>query len=208
MKHTRKTALLLCFFSCLSALTLRAHTPPSDRQITQALANPAMVRSLIVRASPVEAGEVLLRLLRRIAVSDVAQSQKNFLASYYSARIAFLLGHEAGEMARWLIPQVPEELLPAVWAGLSVGGQGSATTMDTLRELAGDDALLLQAVNAPNIPLSDPVYNQLLISLGASQSLPPVVTDSLPPPIPVGDAPPPPPPPPPPPIPEPYDGQS
>jgi hypothetical protein len=212
MKRTKKTILLITL-GCLTAVGhTAAHTPPSDRQISQTLANPALVRTLVADANAEEAGEVLLRLLQRILAADIAQSQKNFLASYYSARIAFLLGDEASQLAEWIIPRCPTELLPAVWAGLSVGGRGSSATMDTLRELAGENDAWLQAVNAPNIPLSDPVYSQLLISLGASQSLPPVVTDSLPPPIPVGqDEPAPTVPPaqrPRPIIPEPYAGQS
>lgn len=201
---TFRTILCCALLGGFTATTLRAHTPPTDRQISQALANPELVNSLVQGASPQEAGQVLLRLLQRIAATDVAASQKNFLAAYYSARIAFLLGEDAAAMAESIFPNIPEELVPAVISGLSIGGRGSAVVMAALRELAGENAALLQAIDAPNIPLSDPVYNQLLVSLGAAQSLPPVVTDSLPPPIPVGDAPADPPPP----VPRRYRGQS
>lgn len=212
MKIITKHLLTAAIFGVLAASPLRAHTPPTDGQIGQALANPGMVNSLVVDANPEESAAVLIRLLQRIHSSDIAQSQKNFLASYYTARITFLLGNDAAAMAEVLLPDVPAELLPAVWSGLSVGGRGSASVMAALRDLAGDDAASLQAIDAPNLPLSDPIYNQLLTSLGASQSLPPVVTDSLPPPVPVGtgreqgSATPTPSPPPP--VPEPYAGQS
>ncbi len=194
----------------LAAPMARAYTPPSDRQISQMLANPGMIRAVLGDANGEQAADLMVRVLQKIAANDMTQAQKNYLASFYSARVTFLLGNQATAFAESLIPRVPESLLNAVLAGLSVGGRGSAVFMANLRELVEGDAAL-QAINAPHIALSEPVHHLLLESLGQSQSLPPVVTDSLPPPIPVGvtqDAPSPTPTPlSQPPIPEPYAGQ-
>lgn len=195
--------------------TLHAYEPPSERQLSQVLANPNMIRAVLGDANGEQAADLLVRILTRINDSNMNQSQKNYMASYYVARVTFLLGREANVMASRLLPLVPRELVPAVVAGLSVGGRGSAD----FRELLGEDAGLLQAANAPYVLLSEPVYEQLLVSLGAAQSLPPVVTDSLPPTVPVGIPPPTTEEPaatptrratrrPPPPIPSPYAGQS
>ena len=194
----------------LAAPMARAYTPPSDRQISQMLANPGMIRAVLGDANGEQAADLMVRVLQKIAANDMTQAQKNYLASFYSARMTFLLGNQATAFAESLIPRVPESLLNAVLAGLSVGGRGSAVFMATLRELVEGDAAL-QAINAPHIALSEPVHHLLLESLGQSQSLPPVVTDSLPPPIPVGvtqdDPSPTPTPRSQPPIPEPYAGQ-
>ena len=169
----------------LAAPMARAYTPPSDRQISQMLANPGMIRAVLGDANGEQAADLMVRVLQKIAANDMTQAQKNYLASFYSARMTFLLGNQATAFAESLIPRVPESLLNAVLAGLSVGGRGSAVFMANLRELVEGDAAL-QAINAPHIALSEPVHHLLLESLGQSQSLPPVVTDSLPPPIPVG----------------------
>ncbi|MCC5843115.1 MAG: hypothetical protein JJU05_02560 [Verrucomicrobia bacterium] len=214
MKHFFKSLMAASLLGMLAAPLLGAYTPPTDRQLSQALANPGMVRSLIQDANPEEAGQVLVRLLRRIQASDVVPSQKNFLAAYYSARFAFLLGNDADDMAAVVLGNAPAELLPAVWAGFSVGGQGSSSFMAALRELAGENEEFLQAVDAPNIPLGESVYNQLIVSLGSSQTLPPVAPGAVAPapsvsPIqPAAGTAPAPAPAPPPPIPEPYAGQS
>ncbi|MCC5849795.1 MAG: hypothetical protein JJU29_17050 [Verrucomicrobia bacterium] len=198
----------------MAAPIARAYSPPSDRQISQMLANPGMIRAILGDANGAQAADLMVRVLEKIAANDMTQAQKNYLASFYSARVTFLLGNQATAFAESLIPRVPESLLNAVLAGMSVGGRGSAVFMANLRELVEGDAAL-QAINSPHIALSEPVHHLLLESLGQSQSLPPVVTDSLPPPIPVGVADPTPGPAPTPtptprpqpPIPEPYAGQ-
>lgn len=208
-----KIFLLTLTVTSLGFLSAQAYTPPTDGQIGQALANPGMLATLLDDANGEQAADLLVRILARIdSKSDMAQSQKNYLASFYTARTTFLMGGQAQAMAQRLIPRVPENLLPAVVAGLSVGGRGSATFMAALREMVSGDALL-QAINNPEIPLTDPIYTLLLQSLGAAQSLPPIVSDSLPPPV--VDAPPPPStppatrrrPPPAPPVAQPYAGQ-
>ena len=132
------------------------------------------------------------------------------LIAFYTARVTFLL--PAGQLntfARELVAGAPADVLPQVYAGLSIGGAGSSAFITGLRELAGEDEDYQTAITTPNVPLTDPVYNLLVATLANVQNLPPFSTDSLPPPQTQGtglaatgtteEEPPP--------VPEPYDGQ-
>jgi len=207
MKTSIRTLLTLVTLGLGLSSTVFAHTPPSNRQITHALANPDIIDQLVHDADGEQAGAVLLRLLERIQASNASAEQKNYLAAYYSARIAYLMGEKSDALARFILTRAPKDLLPAVFAGLSVGSRGSEAVMAALREIVAENETLLQAVEAPNITLTRPVYLQLLSSLRTTQTIPTTVTDSLPPPVPDGETPPPPPRPRPP-VPAVYAGQS
>ncbi len=53
--------------------------------------------------------------------------------------------------------------------------------MVLLRQLAGTNETLLTAIATPQIPLSSPVYNQLVSNISNAQSIAPRETDSTPP---------------------------
>jgi hypothetical protein len=108
--------------------------------------------------------------------------------AFYTARIAFLLPTtEATTYATELVNTAPPELIPPIMAALSLGAGGVPAFGDHLLDIAGENEAWIQAIKNPRIPLTPPVYALLISALGTSQTLPPVVTDSLPPPIPVGD---------------------
>jgi hypothetical protein len=187
--NIRRTLSILLASLCLAAPVAFAYEAPSEGDLDALMANPNIIRKILGDANATEAADLMVRILDRIVKAKLVDKQRDYLASYYAARMAFLLGDEAEAFAAVLLPKVPRELVPPVLAGLTTGGRGSSNLIAALREMAGEDALLLQAINAPNITLTDPVYSHLVGNLGTAQSLPPVLTDSLPPPIPVGNIP-------------------
>ena len=176
--------LLLAF---LAQPVLADYEPPTERQLTRMLANPDLVLDVFRGASPEEASAVLFRTVTRIHESNMNQSQKNYNIAYFSARVTQLMGRDRQAMAEHLLPTLPMDLVPPVLAGMSIGGRGSAPFMNAIRGFAGENEALLVPINAPPVSLTPPVYQHLVDTLGVAQSLPPVVTDSLPPPIPVGE---------------------
>lgn len=180
--------LLLLSLLLTSGLNLRAEfEPPTEAQLDQLLANPKLVNATIKDANGKEAAGVMIRIINRLEEVDLVDVQLNYLAAYYSARIAFLLpSAQAATFATELVNTAPQELIPPIMAALSMGAGGVPQFGAHLLDIAGDNEAYVQAVRNPRIPLTPPVFNLLSTSLGTTQTLPPVVTDSLPPPIPVG----------------------
>jgi len=181
--------------------------PPTEGELDQLLANPALINVTIKGANGQEASGVMVRIIERLEEAELVDIQLKYLVAFYTARIVFMLpADEAKAFATELVGAAPPELIPPIMAALSIGGGGIQAFGNFLLELAGDIQDQVDAIENPRIPLTPPVYNVLINALGTSQSLPPVRTDSLPPPIPVGDdtgggAPPPPV------VPPTYDGQ-
>lgn len=155
------------------------YTPPTNAQIDQVLANPNTVSNVLGDANGEQAAVLLARLLDRISDSTASTSQKQYLASFYAARISFLLGNQAEPLLRSIQDSIPEALESAVFSGFSIGLSGSTTQMAILRDIAGENTILLQAVNSPRISLTDPIYNQVIRSLASVQTLPPASVDSI-----------------------------
>ena len=202
----------------MSLPSLRAeYKVPSEGRIDQMMANPNLVAATLKGADATQAATLLKRMIDRLMGADLNDSQRSFLIAYFTARFTFLLpASELNAFANALIPLIPPQFVTSVLAGFSLGGRGSAGFILHVLELVQENDPYVQALLTPRSALANPIYDQLVISLAASQSLPPSVTDSLPPPIPVGtgtdagsegpgalngpQAPPP--------IPEPYEGQS
>jgi hypothetical protein len=172
-------ALLLCLIFLSGPIMRADYSPPNDTQLDRALANPNLVGNLLQGANGAEAAQLLSRLLRRVQERGLGNAQQQYLAAFYAGRIAFLLGGEAGAFLDALAAQVPNKLSSAVFSGLAVALRGSSELMAALRESAGENEALLTAVNNPRLSLTDPVYTQLVASLGSVQSLPPVAPDSI-----------------------------
>lgn len=184
----RTARLFLLTLLLLSGLHLRAEfEPPTEAQLDQLLANPKLINATIKDANGKEAAGVMIRIIERLQDADLVDVQLNYLVAYYSARIAFLLPTgEATTFATELVDNAPPELIPPILAALSMGAGGVPQFGAHLLDIAGDNEAYARAVENPRIPLTPPVFNLLTTSLGTTQTLPPVVTDSLPPPIPVG----------------------
>jgi hypothetical protein len=164
--------------------------PPTEGQLDQLLANPQLINITIKGANGQEAAGVVIRIIERLQKVDLVDVQLKYLVAYYTAKVAFLLPtDEAKDFATELVANCPKELTPSILAALSIGAGGIQAFGDHLFELAGDIESYVESIRNPQIPLTPPVYNLLISALGTGQSLPPVVTDSLPPPIPVGDTP-------------------
>lgn len=162
--------------------------PPTEADLDQLLANPKLINVTIKDANGKEAAGVMIRIIERLQEAELVDVQLNYLVAFYTARIAFLLpASEAKTFATELVNTAPKELIPPIMAALSLGAGGVPAFGDHLADIAGDDEAQLQAIRNPRIPLTPPVYNLLIAALGTTQTLPPVITDSLPPPIPVGE---------------------
>ncbi len=180
--------LLLSFALGLSLSVARGYEPPSPADLDALLANPNLIADTLDDADGEQAADLMLAIIGRLQEARLNEKQRQYMLAYYAARITYLLGEEqAKAFATSLLSRMDRALIPPVLAGMSTGGRGSKGLIDHLRGLAGEDEVLLNAINNPSLPLTPPVYNYLLANLGAAQSLPPVVTDSLPPPIPVGE---------------------
>lgn len=190
-----------------------AYAAPTKGQLDQLMANPNLVAVTLNGADGPQAAELLNRVVERLMAANLNESQRAYLIAYYTARFTFLLRpSHLNAFATDVIARTPPGVMTAVLSGFSLGGRGSGSFLAHVRGLVEHNEGYLQALLTPRASMSNPVYDQLVISLSASQSLPPHVIDSLPPPIPVGvrdagsqgvgvvlqAAPP---------VPEPYDGQ-
>jgi hypothetical protein len=179
-------------FPLLIALSLAgvgraAYTPPTEGELDQLLANPKLINLTIKDANGEEAAEVMLRIIERLDNAGLSDVQVNYLVAFYTARISFLLpATESKVFATTLANSAAAPLVPTILAGLSIGAGGIQGFDSFLQDLAGEDPIRLQAIQNPRIPLTTPVYNLLVSALSGSQTLPPTVTDSLPPPEPTG----------------------
>lgn len=155
----------------------------------QLMANPNLVEATLRGADATQAAALLKRVIDRVMAANLNASQRTYLIAYYTARITFLVpAGERNAFASELIPQVPPEHMTAVLAGFSLGGRGSMDFISHVQEIIQDNEAYVQALRTPRASMSNPIYDQLVISLAASHSLPPTIVDSLPPPIPVGPA--------------------
>ncbi len=200
---------LIVFVGLLLPVVRAEFEPPTEGELDQLLANPGLINVTIKGANGQEASGVMVRIIERLEDADLVDIQLKYLVAFYTARIVFMLpGEEAKSFATELVGVAPPELIPPIMAALSIGGGGIQGFGNFLLQLAGEVQDQVDAIENPKIPLTPPVYNVLVNALGTAQSLPPVITDSLPPPVPEGindgggAAPPPPPF-----IPPPYDGQ-
>lgn len=198
---------VLLITTLLGLLPLRAeYSPPTEGQLDQMMANPGLVVTVLKGADAKEAATLLKRVIDRVLASNLNASQRTYMIAYYTARFTFLLpASELNAFATELIPLVPRELVPSVISGFSLGGGGSSDFIAHVRELVQDNTAYVSALMTPRSSLTSPIHDRLVATLSVSQALPPSVTDSLPPPIPVGEAetqdePPPP-------VPDTYDGQ-
>lgn len=165
-----------------------AFEPPTESDLGKLLANPDLINVTIKGANGAEAAGVVLRIIDRLSRADLNETQLKYLVALYSSRTAFLLQTtEVEAYAKELSENAPLNLLPTIMGALSIGAGGVPGFGDYLIELAGDDAEIIQAIRNPSLPLTPPVYNLLISALGTTQALPPVIVDSLPPPIPVGE---------------------
>jgi hypothetical protein len=186
MKFTCPTLILSVLIGVAPFSAFAQYEPPTESELDKMLANPDLVFSTVRGANVEEAAGLIERISDRLAKSKLNESQKKYNIAFFVARTTIILGNERIEFAQRLLEIIAPEIRITVLAGLSVGGRGSADFMETLRGwvVASDEQL--EAVNKPPVPLTVPVYNQLVQALGLSLTLPPAVTDSLPPPIPVG----------------------
>lgn len=180
--HTFLSVLLLC------AIPLFAYEPPSEAKLDQLLANPKLIGDVVGDASGEEAAVLMTRIIKRVEDSDLGKAQKEYLIAYYTSRITFLLPQsERSRFATDVVAAVSQDLVPTVFAGLSIGGGASETFLTHLNDLAGENEIFVTAIQNPNVALTNPVYNLLVATLSTSQALPPPAVDSLPPPITTGE---------------------
>ena len=159
-----------------------AYEPPRDAQISNTLANPKLITALLDDATGEEAAALVKRIIDRINAQALSQDQKDYLIAYYTGRVVSLLNEtQAQKFATELFSIAPAANLGTVFAGLAVGRGGSSDFMVLLRQLAGTNETLLTAIATPQIPLSSPVYNQLVSNISNAQSIAPRETDSTPP---------------------------
>jgi len=176
--HPFLTWMLLVYAN----LSVHAYEPPSDGQIDNLLANPAMIKTLVDDASGEQAAALMVRIIARIDAASLGPRQVDYLISFYTARITTLLPvSQRDSFATVLVANAPAQHTATLYAGLTVGGGADGGFVDTLKGLAGDDATLLTAVETPNIQLTNPVYTVLVSSLGSAVTLPPAPVESLPP---------------------------
>ena len=196
-------------FSCLLPLHAQ-YEPPTEGQLDQLMANPKLVAITMKGANGQEAAALLIRIIERIQRANLQPTQTSYLIAFYTARIAYLLpASEVQSFSEALIPLIPADAMVSVMGGISLGGRGSEGFLAQVEELLSGNEVWLRALRTPRTSLTNPVYKLLVQTLSQSQALPPSVTDSLPPPIPVGQGEPQgQPAPQPPPVPEPYDGQA
>lgn len=203
--------LLLATLLALSFTPLHAdYSPPTRGQLDQLLANPNLVAATLKGADAIQAAELLIRVIDRLNEAKLNDAQRTYMIAYYSSRFTFLLPNsELNAFASAVIAQLPPEFLPAVLSGFSLGGRGSSEFLSHVEDLVQDNDAHVMALRNPGASMAKPVFDRLVITLAASQTLPPTVIDSLPPPIPVGegDGIQPSEPSVPPPVAEPYDGQ-
>lgn len=174
--------LFLVAGSTLLSAPVFSYEPPTDDELSQLLANPSLIKTMLADASGEQAAELMARIISNIQQSNLGPKQLEYLVAFYTSSVVFLLPpSERGSFAETLLANAPAELMPTLFSGLAIGGSGSSAFMTQLREQAGDDPLLQRAIDTPSLQLTGRVYTVLISALASQQTLPPAPTDSLPP---------------------------